>query len=144
MVKRFFAKVISVFMTAVLTLGLVGCGGNKDAADNSTPKNTDGDSPKDTTEKKVDQVFDEEEIEQYTVLKDSDGNVYDLGGMEIIIRDWWSSGEEPEPNNAYEEARQEWLEWIQKTYNFKIKQLGMSDWEGTPEDFVNYAITGGD
>jgi len=144
MVKRFFAKVISVFMTAVLTLGLVGCGGNKDAADNSTPKNTDGDSPKDTTEKKVDQVFDEEEIEQYTVLKDSDGNVYDLGGMEIIIRDWWSSGEEPEPNNAYEEARQEWLEWIQKTYNFKIKQLGMSDWEGTPEDFVNYATTGGD
>lgn len=64
--------------------------------------------------------------------------------MEIIIRDWWSSGEEEEPKNAYEEARQEYRDWVQDTYNFKIKQVAISDWGSTPEDFLNYATTGGD
>lgn len=141
MIKKFFAKVISIVMTAALIIGMAGCG--KEAADKPADK-TDDKKPTDVPEKKVDEVFTDEEIEKYVTLKDSDGNVYDLGGMEIVIRDWWSSGEEAAPTNAYEEARQEYLEWIQETYNFKIKQLGMSDWEGTPEDFVNYATTGGD
>lgn len=141
MLKRFFGKVISVVMTAVLTIGLVGCG-NKGVADDPSKK-SDGVTPTVVPEKNADPVLNDEEIEKFKVLKDSDGNVYDLGGMEIIIRDWWSSGEEAEPNNAYEEAREEWLDWIQEKYNFKIKQLGMSDYEGTPEDFVNYATTGG-
>ena len=86
----------------------------------------------------------EDEEDGYVALTDADGNVYDLGGMEIIIRDWWSSGEEEEPKNAYEEARQEYREWVQDTYNFKIKQVAISDWGSTPEDFLNYATTGGD
>ena len=63
--------------------------------------------------------------------------------MEIIIRDWWT-GEPTEPSNDYEEAREEYREWIQSTYNFTIKQTAISDWGSTPEDFVNYATTGGD
>lgn len=37
----------------------------------------------------------------YTVLTDADGNVYDLGGMEIIIRDCYSpaDGSVPEPKD---------------------------------------------
>lgn len=143
MLKRFFKKAFSVVMAAVMTLGLVGCG-KKEVASNTTSDKPESPTPTEVPEKQVDEVFDDEEIEKYTVLKDSDGNVYDLGGMEIIIRDWWSTGEEAEPTNAYEEARQEWLDWIQKTYNFTIKQLGMSDYDSAPEDYVNYVTTGGD
>ncbi len=80
----------------------------------------------------------------YTVLTDENGDVYDLGGINIIIRDWWSSTEETEPENAYEEARQEYLEWAQETYNFTISEMAISTWADVPEDFINYATTGGD
>ena len=80
----------------------------------------------------------------YQIYTDEYGNVIDLGGMEIIIRDWWSTGEIPEPTNEYEEARLEYREWIQETYNFTIKELAISDWGSTPYDFVDYVTGGGD
>lgn len=80
----------------------------------------------------------------YEVLRDENGNVYDLGGMEIIIRDWWSSGETYEPTNAYEEAKQEYLDWAMETYNFTIKQIAMGDWNSAPQDFVEYVNADGD
>ena len=85
----------------------------------------------------------EEEESLYTVLTDEDGNVYDLGGMEIIVRDWWS-GDPAEPTNDYEEAREEYRDWIQETYNFTIKEQAISDWTSAPADFTEYATTGGD
>ena len=83
------------------------------------------------------------EEEGYTVLTDENGEVYDLGGMDIIIRDWWS-GDPQEPANDYEDAVQEYRDWIQETYNFTIKSQAISDWGSTPADFVDYATTGGD
>ena len=80
---------------------------------------------------------------EYTVITDEDGNPIDLGGMDIIIRDWWSGDPEP-PRNDYEEARDEYREWIQDTYNFTIKSQAISDWGSAPADFVDYATTGGD
>ena len=83
------------------------------------------------------------EEEEYTVLTDENGEVYDLGGMDIIIRDWWS-GDPEDPRNPYEEAVQDWRDWIQETYHFTIKAQAISDWGSTPADFVDYATTGGD
>ncbi len=80
----------------------------------------------------------------YKVLRDANGNVYDLGGMEIVIRDWWSTGETWEPENQYEAAQLEYWDWIQKTYNFKITSLAISDWESAPADFIAYVTAGGD
>ena len=71
------------------------------------------------------------------------GKPYDLGGMEIIVRDWWSYPD-AEPRNEYEEARAEYIDWLECTYNFTIKQMAISDWASTPMDFVDYVITGGD
>ena len=82
--------------------------------------------------------------EEYTVITDENGDPVDLGGMEIIIRNWWSPEEAAEPTNDYEEARDEWREWAQETYNFSIRELAISDWTSTPADFVDYATTGGD
>ncbi len=78
------------------------------------------------------------------VICDSEGNPIDLGGMEIIIRDWWSSGVEEEPMNEYQEARQSYRDWIQETYNFTIQQVAMSDWGSTVNDFLEYVSSGGD
>ena len=81
--------------------------------------------------------------EDYAVITDENGDPIDLGGMDIVIRDWWS-GDPAEPTNDYEEARDEYREWIQETYNFTISQQAISDWTSTPADFVDYATTGGD
>jgi hypothetical protein len=82
LIKKFFAKVISIVMTAALIIGMTGCG--KEAADKPADK-TDDKKPTDIPEKKVDEVFTEEEREKYVTLKDSDGNVYDLGEWKLLF-----------------------------------------------------------
>ncbi len=79
--------------------------------------------------------------EKYEVLKDENGNVYDLGGMEIIIRQWWGSGA---ATNEYEVAKQEYIDWAQDTYNFTIKEVAITDWASGPQEFVEYVTSGGD
>ena len=81
----------------------------------------------------------------YTAIK-KDGKVVDLGGMEVIIRDWWSDpeGKEQEPKSEYDEAVQEYHQWLQETYNFTLKTMGISDWGSAPQDFVDYVSSGGD
>lgn len=71
------------------------------------------------------------------------GKPYDLGGMEIVIRDWWSSPDQY-PTNEYEEARMEYVDWLEETYNFTITQMAISDWASAPTDFIDYVTTGGD
>lgn len=142
MKRETFRKLMAASLATVMTVGLAGCG-NSDApasAENSAP------SQEESGEASVsEESSEEEEVGQYTVLTDENGNVYDLGGMEIIIRDWWSGdGTVAEPRNDYEEARQEYRDWFQATYNFTIKEVGISDWGSTPQDFVDYATTGGD
>ncbi|MCR5460311.1 MAG: extracellular solute-binding protein [Acetatifactor sp.] len=75
------------------------------------------------------------------ILKDASGHAYDLGGMEIIVRDWWTSTyEDPDVEKTeYELARDEYLDWIQETYNFTIKRQAISDWSSAPQDFIDYA-----
>ena len=84
-----------------------------------------------------------DEYDPYQVITDADGNPIDLGGMDIIIRNW-GSGDPTEPQNEYEEALKDYRDWIQETYNFTIKEQAISDWGSTPTDFVDYATTGGD
>lgn len=135
-------KVLAVALISAMTLSMVGCGGKKTSAVNDSPESTPQ-TESTVAESKV-PAEETEELGQYTVLTDSDGNVYDLGGMDVAIVDWWTTDEEEEPTNAYEEARQEYLDWIQETYNFKIKTVAISTWGEMPEDFVNYATAGGD
>lgn len=62
--------------------------------------------------------------------------VMDLGGMEIIIGDWWTSADVKEPSNALEEATLEYREMIQEKYKFTMKQVAVSDWNGMQELFT--------
>lgn len=81
--------------------------------------------------------------EEYPIYRDENGNIYDLGGMEIIVRNWWGSTT-ADPNSEYEMARQEYLDWAEETYNFTLKEMAISDWGSAPQDFVDYVVSGGD
>jgi hypothetical protein len=72
-----------------------------------------------------------------------DDNI-DLGGMNIIIRDWWSPNEELPTTNDYEYERKKYLDDIQEKYNFTIKEMCVSDWGTANTDFINYVLSGGD
>lgn len=76
-------------------------------------------------------------------LKNAKGKKYDLGGMEVIIADWWSPTEVPEPTTAFGESQRKWLNLLEETYNFKIKQIGIDGWGKHPQTFVQFANNGG-
>lgn len=79
------------------------------------------------------------------VYTDEYGNAIDLGGMEIVIRDWWSNPDSIYyPTNDYEEAQLEYYEWLEETYNFTVIRTAISDWSSTPDDYVDYVTTVGD
>lgn len=134
--KPMAKKVLAASLAAAMTMSVAACG-------NKTTTTTTSTEPVASTEPEVSATV-EEEPSPYPVLKDADGNVYDLGGMEIIVRDWWSPEEAAAPQNDYEEAQLAYREWAQETYNFKIRAVAISDWGSAPADFVDYVTSGGD
>lgn len=90
----------------------------------------------------IENPYEEYGVEIYT---DENGNVIDLGGMEIIICDWWSSDWHDNIGNAETaaaEATEEYRLWLEETYNFTIKQVAATTWGDSPTDFTNIAMTG--
>lgn len=76
------------------------------------------------------------------IYRDADGNVIDLGGMEITVCDWWSSDwHDDEPTTAAGEATYDYRTWLEETYNFKIVQRNATTWNDSPSDFTNFATT---
>lgn len=140
-------------LVGVMTLSLAGCGngGGNDSSgagnqgsDNSSQQNSAVDqSSAGNQNSEADQP--QEDVEPYPVLTDKDGNVPDLGGMEIIVRDWFSGdGTRAEASDASTEALYEYQDWAQEKYNFTIKSMTISGWGSVPEDFLNYVTGGGD
>ncbi|MBE6023286.1 MAG: extracellular solute-binding protein [Cellulosilyticum sp.] len=144
--KKMVSKLLAASLATIMTAGIVGCGNAKPAEDVSAAdtQTEASEAPAETTTETEETASEEEVAPSHVVRTDADGNPIDLGGMEIIIRDWWTADEEVEPTNAFEEAREEYYDWIQETYNFKIKQVAISDWGSVPEDFLNYTTSGGD
>lgn len=86
----------------------------------------------------------EERRKLYPVLTDENGNIPDLGGMEIIVRDWWHSADGSDAYNEYETYLRDYQEWAMWRYNFTIKQIGMDEWDSYPQSLVAYVDKGGD
>jgi multiple sugar transport system substrate-binding protein len=85
-----------------------------------------------------------ENYKAYENLKDpKTGKKMNLGGMTVIVADWWSPTTPAAPRNAQEEATVAFRSWLQKEYNFKIQQVGIDGWGKHPETFVNFATNGG-
>ncbi len=85
-----------------------------------------------------------EKSSPYTILRDSNGNIFDLGGIEVVIRDWFSPSTRPAAKTEYDEAKYAYQDWVQETYNFKVKTTTIGNWGSSAQDFINYATTGGD
>jgi len=157
--RKLNSKAMPIILAAAMAMSMAACGGdNNPPADTSTstttetaapteaPAETKTETPAETTTEPTETVV-EEPVEPYTVLTHADGSPIDLGGMEIVIRDWWSDPENiflTNPKNDYDDARKEYVEWAMDKYNFKITQQAISDWGSTPADFVDYVTTGGD
>ncbi|MDC7294345.1 MULTISPECIES: ABC transporter substrate-binding protein [unclassified Butyrivibrio] len=149
--KSLTTKTTAAIMAAATLVSMTACGDNTNGgATTETPADTtateapaaETPAAEATTEAAAEEAP-SDEYDPYQIITDDSGNPVDLGGMEIVIRDWWS-GDEAEPQNEYEEALKDYRDWIQETYNFTLKQTAMSDWGSTPTDFVDYATTGGD
>jgi len=143
MKKPMTKKVLAAATAAAMAMSAVACGNQAAAPATDAPAPADTATETTDTAAAEETAAEEEEVSPYTVITDESGKPIDLGGMEIIIRDWWS-GDPAEPANDYEEARDEYRDWIQSTYNFTIKEQAISDWGSAPADFVDYVTTGGD
>ena len=92
----------------------------------------------------VENPYEEYGVEIYT---DENGEVIDLGGMEIVICDWWSSDWHDSIGTATTsagEATEEYRQWLEETYNFTIKQTAATTWGNSPTDFNDIAVAGTD
>lgn len=146
-------KFVPVALAAVMAFNLAACDSKPaDPAQNpsqdpAAPTAADSNGGGETTDP-VDTPVDED-VEPYTVRTKADGSAIDLGGMEIIIRDWFSNAEtdimhaDPDSLSSYEAEIREYREWAQEKYNFKLRQVGGADWGQCINDFVNYVTTGG-
>ncbi len=143
MKRRELLKRLAAISMAATMVVATGCGAEQTATTTPAPA-TPAPAAEATPAPEAEAPAEEDGPE---VKKDANGNPIDLGGMHVIVRDWWSHAvgdPEAEPTNAYEEARRDYLDWAQETYNFTIEQAGISGWGSTPEDYNNYAISGGD
>ena len=151
--KSLTTKATAVIATAAMLTSMAGCGAQEAAPASTdtqqpaetaaeTPAETAAEAPAESTEAPAEEAA-SDEYDPYKIITDASGNPVDLGGIEVVIRDWWS-GDEQEPQNEYEEALKDYRDWLQETYNFTLKSQAMSDWGSTPTDFVDYATTGGD
>lgn len=146
MKSKIVKRVLATSLATAMAVSMAGCSNDTQTNGDASKSSADDASVADDNSSEAPaESSTEEEVGQYTVRTDENGNPIDLGGIEVIIRDWWSGdGERKEASDAYEEARYEYLDWIQETYNFTIKEMTISSWASVPEDFSNYATTGGD
>lgn len=148
MISKRLRQIMAASMAVVMTVGLTACGSKQGGdATPTTPANEPTKAPvnnEGNNGTNDNEGTPEEPTSPYEILKDADGNVYDLGGMEVIIRDWWSPAEPAEPSNAFEEARDEYYDWMQETYHFTVKREAIGDWGSNPQDFTDYVTNGGD
>ncbi len=127
--KKIVTKWLSVVLVlAMCVTALSGCG-TKSGGKGNEENVTETPAPEATaTEAPVDEEVTEAPVEEEPAM--------DLGGMEIIIGDWWSSPDPAEPKTAQEEDTLAYRQMIQEKYNFTMKQVAVADWGGMQETFT--------
>ena len=69
------------------------------------------------------------------------GKVYDFGGMEVTLYDWWTNPD-AEAASKTEEDQRAFRKWLMETYNFKAVQSVLSSWSDHPKDVANMIMSG--
>ncbi len=66
----------------------------------------------------------------------------DLGGIEILVGDWWSTDQETEPQTTKEEDTLAYREELQANHNFTLKQVNLGAWTEYQEIFITSTMAG--
>lgn len=165
MKRKMLSRLMAASIAAVMAVGMTGCGGNS----NDQPANNDQITGGDTQANAGDQTTGGEtktdaeqktgDEEQGTTAAADDGmpevridpktgEPFDLGGMDIIIADWWTDPDKVEYDTDFKEAQKEYRDWLQETYHFTMVQKNYAGWgwgEGSiGEKFVQAATSGSD
>ena len=152
MKKRNLQRIFAAFMATAMVIGATGCDKDTDTKNDTTPTPETTKAADDNSGKKDDATTTPEATPEatpeVTAEPTPDEPAVDLGGMKIIIRDWWSpalDAEYPaEAKSDYEEARNAYREEVEAKYNFSMREAAISDWGGANSDFVDYVTSGGD
>jgi len=126
-------KLVALLMAAVLvtsSLLIVGCGSNEPAA-TPTPAATPA-PPVAATPTPTPEATPEPEV------------VRDLGGMQIVIGNWWGYYDTDtfEPTTAQAEARLEDRIYVEQRYNFRVREVRMGGW-GEVRDMIPVELAAG-
>jgi hypothetical protein len=76
--------------------------------------------------------------------KNSKNKVWNFKDMNVIVADWWTAEDIPDPVSQAEEDQRAWQDWIQETYKFTMRNLGISSWNAHPQNVANFCTTGGE
>lgn len=66
----------------------------------------------------------------------------DLGAIDIVVADWWSTEEPAAPTTVKEEDQLAYREEIQTTHNFTLKQTNIGAWAEYQELFITSTMSG--
>jgi ABC-type glycerol-3-phosphate transport system substrate-binding protein len=125
--KHNVLKQLAVLMALVLAVGLTACGGSDTGPANTPAPPAAAPPPADPgTSAPVTQP------EEISVP------LRDLGGIEIIVSDWWTNNDavqEP-PTNLREEELRDYRDKIFADYNFTLKRKSISGWGAYMETFT--------
>jgi ABC-type glycerol-3-phosphate transport system substrate-binding protein len=130
--KKGLKKLLSVLLVLALSVSmLTACGGGNEEEGKNDASPTGTNSGDDENAGDVNEATPTpEEV------------AMDLGGMEIIVGDWWSPQEAPEPKNQKEEDTLAFRNDFMEKYNFKIKQIATADYGAQQELFSTSVMAG--
>ena len=118
--KKLFAVVLTL---ALVVTSLTACGGKKEEpAVNPNPTTAPTEQPAEATP--------------------TPEPPRDLGGIEIKVGDWWSTGEETEPATQKEEDQLAYRNKLQADHNFTLKQVNLGGWGEYQEIFITSTMSG--
>jgi ABC-type glycerol-3-phosphate transport system substrate-binding protein len=126
--KKSLKKLLSVMLVFAFCVSmLTACGGNQTGeGSNATVTPAAGETQGTTEEGNA------ETVATPTVAEPA----MDLGGMDIVLGDWWTSDQPAEPKTQQEEDTLAYRTMIQEKYNFTMKQVAITDWGGMQELFT--------
>lgn len=134
MKREMFRKLMAASLATVMVAGLAGCGNDGNASSEAS-----GNQPSDGSNvvgnSGENSGSGDGDVSPYPIMKDADGNKYDLGGAEVSIYTWFGEGRTEGP---YQDALDAYREWAQKEYNFTMTWDSSGSW-GMHNDFADLA-----
>lgn len=134
MKREMFRKLMAASLATVMVAGLAGCG-NDDNASSGTPSSNQPEGSSNVADNNSGEPSGDGDVSPYPIMKDANGNKYDLGGAEVYIYTWFGEGNVDSP---YTDALNEYREWAQKEYNFTMTWDNSGSW-GSFNDFADLA-----